>query len=336
MRNAAVDRSLTLIAFPPDGLHKKRSNVDIFAELLQSLNAIDVSCIQFMPNGYVQITFTSLEARGAALINGIFLGPNRLHVFEAVKIVRTVFVHRLPFEVPDEQIRRAFEDFGYIHDLTEEKLPGSSIFTGTRILKMSVTSAIPVSFRVFRYPCRVFYHSQLRSCYIWDVPDHCAADYPLHDLCRHCRQPGHYARECTSDPAAVPVPPAGPADLTVPHVEPAALSESKPMSDVSSEVSVAKSPVVRYVPRRRRIKPVPTLNVKRSRPPVVPLPSKPEPAVGISIIQEPVAARNVARSFPSSASVVVVPPTSGISIIQERVTALSAARSSSRSAISIT
>ena len=119
-----------------------------------------------------------------------------------------------------------------------------------------------------------------------------------------------YARECTSDPAAVPVPPAGPADLAVPHVEPAVLSESDPMSDVSSEVAVAKSPVVRYVPRRRRIMPVPNLSVKRSRLPAVPLPPEPEP--------------------------IVVPPMSGISIIQERVTARSAARSSSRSASGVT
>ena len=126
---AAVDRSLTLIAFLPDDLQKKRSNADIFAELLQSLNAVDVSCIQFMPNGDVRITFTSVEARGAAFINGIILGLHRLRVFEAVKIVRTVFVHFLPFEVSDEHVRAAFGDFGYIHEITEEKFPGSSIFT---------------------------------------------------------------------------------------------------------------------------------------------------------------------------------------------------------------
>ena len=122
----------------------------IMAVLLQSLVSADVSCTQFMPNGYVCITFSSFEARGDAFVRGIFFGPNRLRVLEAQKLVRTVFVFRVPFEVSDQQVHDAFGDFGLIHEITEEKFPGSSIFTGTRFLKMTVISDIPASFRVLR------------------------------------------------------------------------------------------------------------------------------------------------------------------------------------------
>ena len=63
---AAVDRSLTLVAVLPDGLHREYSRADFLRVLLLSLNAADVSCVQFMPNGFVRIMFTSLEARGDA------------------------------------------------------------------------------------------------------------------------------------------------------------------------------------------------------------------------------------------------------------------------------
>ena len=283
---AAVDRSLTLIAFLPDGLHKRRSRVDLLADLLQSLNPTDVSCVQFMPDGYVRVTFTSLVARGNALVKGIFLGPNRLRVFEAQKLVRTVFVHRLPFEVSDDDVRSAFEEFGPVHEITPQKFPGSPIFTGSRILKMSLTTAIPVEFRVLRYPCRVFYHSQPRSCSICKVPDHRAPDCPLRDVCRSCRQPGHFARKCRQNvenvepvppaesvPPAEPVVPVEPVPVVEPSVKPFPLLppvESKPVvsSPVIPRFGLPTVPVpstesVTVPPRRPRIKPVPNLSARR-------------------------------------------------------------------------
>ena len=92
-----VDRPLTLIAFLPDDLHKKVKHEDIVVKLMAKLSTDDVQCIQFMPNGYVRVTFTSMEARSEALLSGIFYDSLRHRVFEAQPAVFNVYVHHLPF-----------------------------------------------------------------------------------------------------------------------------------------------------------------------------------------------------------------------------------------------
>ena len=206
-----VDRPLTLIAFLPDDLHKKVKHEDIVVKLMAKLSTDDVQCIQFMPNGYVRVTFTSMEARSEALLSGIFYDSLRLRVFEAQPAVFNVYVHHLPFEVSDRALEEVLCDYGVIHNVAEQTYPDSPIFNGNRIVKMTITSPIPANLRVLRFPCRVFYKDQPMSCYIYKK-SHRAAECPLRDVCRHCRQPGHFAKDCTNVPDPPPAaPPSAPA-----------------------------------------------------------------------------------------------------------------------------
>ena len=239
MPSDAVNRPLTLITFLPEDIHKKVHHEDIVAKLLSKLDVSDVSCIQFMPNGYVRLTFTSMEARSDAFLSGVFYDTLRLRVFEAQSSVYNVYVHHLPFEVPDRDLEEVLSAFGVVHGITEQTHPGSPVYNGSRVVKMTVTSAIPANLRVLRYPCRMFYKDQPMSCFICKK-SHRASNCPLRDVCRRCRQPGHFAKDCSdvseSAPAApAPAPAAPPPAPAVPPPAPAA-PPSAPVAPSSAPV----------------------------------------------------------------------------------------------------
>ena len=215
-----VDRPLTLIAFLPDDLHKKVNHEEIVAKLLAKTRVDDVQCIQFMPNGYVRLTYSSMEARGDAFLNGVFYDSVRLRVFEAQPTTFNVYVHHLPFEVPDRSLEEVLSGYGVVHSIAEQTYPGSPIYNGSRVVKMTVTTAIPANLRVLRFPCRVYYKDQPMSCYICKK-SHRASNCPLRDVCRRCHQPGHFAKDCTDDPVPAASPPAS-ATPDVPESAPAA------------------------------------------------------------------------------------------------------------------
>ena len=216
-----VDRPLTLIAFLPDDLHKKVNHEDIVLKLLAKTRTDDVQCVQFMPNGYVRLTYSSMEARGDAFLSGVFYDSLRLRVFEAQPSTFNVYVHHLPFEVPDSALEEVLSSYGVVHSIAEQTYPNSPVYNGSRIVKMTVTTAIPANLRVLRFPCRVYYKDQPMSCYICKK-SHRASNCPLRDVCRRCRQPGHFAKDCTSDPvpAADPAPAADPPAPAAPPVHP--------------------------------------------------------------------------------------------------------------------
>ena len=132
------------------------------------------------------VPFTSMEARSCCWEVFASLKPSPLSSMCTSTTCRLRFP-TVPW--------RMFCNYGVIHSVTEQTYPDSPIFNGTRIVKMTVTSPIPANLRV-----RVFYKGQPISCYICKK-SHRAAECPLRDVCRRCRQPGHFAKDCTFDPA---------------------------------------------------------------------------------------------------------------------------------------
>ena len=101
----------------------------------------------------------------------------------------------------DDVVCEALGRFGAVNKIVHLKHAGTSVYNGSRLLKMSLASDVPVNVRILRYPCRVFYSGQPRPCSICRSSDHRAFDCPLRDLCRRCRKPGHFARDCPQVPA---------------------------------------------------------------------------------------------------------------------------------------
>ena len=192
-----VDRPNTLVVKIPDEL-SDLSDSEVVDKLVAGLNVDDISAIQFMPRRFVRITFYSFSARNEAFLAGISIGSTRLLTMEADPVVKDVYLEHLPVEVSDDTVAEALRPFGSVLFSHDMMYPGTSIRTGTRLLKMSLASDIPVNLRILRYPCRVFYRGQPRPCSICRSPDHRAADCSLRDVCRLCHQPGHFARDCTS------------------------------------------------------------------------------------------------------------------------------------------
>lgn len=158
--------------------------------------------ISGVPRCYTRITFASFDARNKAFMSGIYTGSTRLFSVKADPVFKDIHLEHLPAEVPDDVVRQVLGRFGAVHEIDHLKFSGTSVCNGTRLIRMSLASDIPVSIRIMRYPCRVFYVGQPHLCSICRSPDHRAVDCPeLRDVCRRCREPDHFARDC---PVVVP------------------------------------------------------------------------------------------------------------------------------------
>ncbi|XP_044178254.1 uncharacterized protein LOC122960247 [Acropora millepora] len=216
-----------VLHFPAE-IHRAQGVSEVAPQLLQALDVEKIAAVQFLKNGQVRVTCKTAEYRDDLLEGSTFLfGDVPIPVTAADQPIRSVFVRDLPFEVPDCDVKSAFESFGVVlsvHQCFFRDFP--SVANGTRRLVMSFRGSIPSSVSVADFPVRVFHAGQPVVCSICHESGHLPRDCPFSGLCLRCKQPGHMARHCTQ--------PWGPSSSS-------SSSSSSPPVSTSSSVPVSTS-----------------------------------------------------------------------------------------------
>ena len=207
----------------------------------------------------------------AALASGIRFHGAALRISPIDARTRLVYARDLPVEVPKDGLKNYLRAFGVVHSCSMQTYPGMlDVFTGTRVVKVTLTKDLPSSARVSGFDVRLWYQGQPQVCPVCRSYGHRVKDCPFNRLRRRCSQPGHMARECSFrrtsvDPAVASVrdPVAG-VDLSLSEDEADpdyVLSSASEPGSCSGDEEVLRSAPTSVLAARVR---------KRSAPPAVP------------------------------------------------------------------
>ena len=189
----------TLALHFPSGIYRSTGSSKVLPELVKSLDLPNVRGIQFMPHGIVRVTYKEPAQCDAALASGVSFRGVLLHTAPVDSRTRLVYVRDLPVEVPSDGLKVFLRAFGVVHSVVEQTHPGmSNVYTGTRVVKVTLSKDLPSSARVSGFDVRFWYQGQPRACPVCRSYGHRVKDCPFNGVCRRCRLPGHMARECPS------------------------------------------------------------------------------------------------------------------------------------------
>ena len=311
----------------PSEVYRSTGASQVLPELVKSLDLPNVRGIQFMQNGVVRVTYKEPAQCDAALTSGIRFRGAALRTSPVDSRTRLVYVRDLPVEVPVDGLKVYLRAFGVIHSVSMQTYPGMpQVFTGTRVVKVTLAKDLPSSARVSGFDVRFWYQGQPQACPVCRSYGHRVKDCPFNGLCRRCSQPGHMARECSFRrssvvPAASSVPdvsdPVAGADLSISEDEDdpdyvlSSASESGPCSDDEEVLRSVPTSVLAARARKRSAPPaVPSdessvdlrdNELSPASDPVDPVPGTPESASAV-VASDPV------PGTPESASAVVPDP----------------------------
>ena len=183
----------------PAKIHKTQGVSDVAPQLLRALDAHKIEAVQFLRSGRVRVTAKTAELRDELLEGSTLLyGDVSVPVTAADQHIYPVFVHDLPVELSDDDVKCAFKSFGVVHSVHQcffRDFP--SITNGTRRLIMSFRGSLPSSVSVLDFPARVFHPGQPVQCTVCHMSGHQSRACPFSGLCLRCKQPGHVAPNCT-------------------------------------------------------------------------------------------------------------------------------------------
>ena len=158
--------------------------LDDFANQCEPYRSV-FECVQVVKGNCLRIHFPSEDVKEDILAGGLNFRGQPL-VFRSPTVYRWVTVVDLPYGIPPDNIRSVLSKHGEITQVRMESYKG--VYTGTRLIRMRIKTAIPSRINIAGHLCTVFYRGQIRSCF-------------------RCGQPGHESKACPKRPQPEPTDP---------------------------------------------------------------------------------------------------------------------------------
>ena len=134
-----------------------------------------LECVQLVKGHTLRICFPSNDVMEDIVHGGLNFRGHPLK-FTTPSFFRWVTIQDLPYGIPESEIKTSLSKYGQINQVKSEVYMG--LYTGTRLVKMGVKTAIPSRVTIAGHACTVFYRGQVRSCFRCGLPGHEAKKCP--------------------------------------------------------------------------------------------------------------------------------------------------------------
>lgn len=170
------------ITIPPALVKGSKPEV-LLDELITTIGPEKLKSAQRRRPRSFHLEFCDKKLARAVLIGGVEFRGVLLTPYATFKKTTSVYVSKVPPEVPDSHFLNALAPFGVVQSLRHLSLknrPG--IQSGTRLVRMVVEQPIPYLFKVWDFPALASYSGQPKQCF-------------------KCRQLGHTYPVCPAPPS---------------------------------------------------------------------------------------------------------------------------------------
>ena len=156
--------------------------IEDFAKQVPLERALE--CVQLIKGRTIRVVFPSAHMMEEMVHTGLTFREHPIQ-FKLPSVFHWVTLLDLPYGIPEVEVKTALSRFGQIAHINSESYMG--LYTGTRLIKIELKTAIPSRIVVAGHVCTTFYKGQVRSCF-------------------RCGRTGHEAKKC---PGRQQTPPSG-------------------------------------------------------------------------------------------------------------------------------
>ena len=148
--------------------------IDDFANQCEPFNSV-LECVQLVKGRTLRIHFPNADVREDVISGGLTFRGHPL-TFSVPSTFKWVSVLDLPYGTPDGELSSVLGKYGQIATTRSEVY--KDLYTGTKLVKMTVKAPIPSRVTITGHVCTVFYRGQIRSCFRCGVSGHEAKKCP--------------------------------------------------------------------------------------------------------------------------------------------------------------
>ena len=148
--------------------------MDDFAKQCEPFKSV-LECVQLVRGRTLRIHFPNADVREDVTSGGLTFRGHPL-TFSVPSTFKWVLGLDLPYGTPDGELSSVRGKYGEIATIRSEVY--NDLYTGTKLVKMTVKSPIPSWVTIARHVCTIFYRGHIRCCFLCGVSDHEANKCP--------------------------------------------------------------------------------------------------------------------------------------------------------------